>query len=638
MSTTPESSGTLDAALANARKLLEMQPALAVEQAREILKVVPEHPQALFLLASAYAQSGRGDEAIAALRKTVEREPAHPEAWRLLAEHLYATGDSASADAAYARHIRASTRHPVLQRAALAMTRNDIPVAESLLKSHLMKTPTDVPAIRMLGEVAMRIGRDRDAKNLLERAIELAPGFTPARYQLAVLLHRQNEASSALAEVERLLAAEPHNPAYRNLAAVILSRVGEYERSSRIYADLLKEYPTNAKVWLSYGHVLKTEGRQDESIAAYRRAITRDPAFGEAYWSLANLKTFRFSEAEFAAMLAGVEDSALDDASRVHLHFALGKTLEDAGDYAASFEHYANGNALHRAQNPYQADKNAARTGRFVEVFTREFFAARAGAGCASAQPIFIVGMPRSGSTLLEQILSSHSAVEGTTELPEIITLARELHAQADSDDAGAYAEVLARISPAALRSLGESYLERTRVHRRTERPHFIDKMPNNFLHLALIALALPNARIVDARRHPMACCFSNFKQHYARGQRFSYDLSDLGHFYRDYVGLMAHFDAVLPGRIHRVFYEDMVENTEAEVRRLLDHCELPFEPACLRFHENERPVRTASSEQVRQPIYREGLEQWRHYEPWLDPLKSALGPVLDAYPAVPKS
>jgi len=534
--------------------------------------------------------------------------------------------------------FQSSVDDPRLRQAAIAMNRNDIPRAEQLLKAHLHEHPTDVPAIRMLAEVAMRVGRDDDAKSLLERALELAPAFRPARFQRAVLLHRRNEPAEALAEIESLLAADPRNPGYRNLAAVILSRIGEYERANRMYGELVKEYPANPKIWLSYGHVLKTEGRQQESVAAYRRAIVHSPGFGEAYWSLANLKTFRFSEADFAAMLAGVEDSALDDASRVHLHFALGKALEDAGDYAASFEHYAKGNALHRARNPYHADKNAARSRRFIEVFTREFFAARAGAGCASAQPIFIVGMPRAGSTLLEQILSSHSAVEGTTELPEIITLARELHAQADSDDAGAYAEVLAGMSPAALQRLGESYLERTCVHRRTERPHFIDKMPNNFLHLALIALTLPNARIVDARRHPMACCFSNFKQHYARGQRFSYDLSDLGHFYRDYVGLMAHFDAVLPGRIHRVFYEDMVENTEAEVRRLLDHCGLPFEPACLRFHENERPVRTASSEQVRQPIYREGLEQWRHYEPWLDPLESALGPVLDAYPTVPRS
>jgi len=545
-------------------------------------------------------------------------------------------GNGGASDAALARQLKASAQNPRLRLAAIAMNRNDIPQAEQLLKAHLYEVPTDVPAIRMLAEVAARLGREDDALKLLERCLELAPGFAPARYNLAIVLHRRNEPARALAEVERLLAADPRNPGYRNLVAVILSRVGEYERSSRMYAELLKEYPRNAKVWLSYGHVLKTEGRQDESIAAYQRAITHDPAFGEAYWSLANLKTFRFSDADLAAMLAGVSDPSVDEVNRVHLHFALGKAYEDASDYAASFEHYAKGNALHRARNPYDADANTRRIERFKSVFTREFFAARAGCGCPATSPIFIVGMPRAGSTLLEQILSSHSAVEGTTELPEMITMARELRGLAESEDIGAYAEVLTTMSADALRGLGERYLERTRVHRKTDRPHFIDKMPNNFLHVAMIRLALPNAKIIDARRHPMACCFSNFKQHYARGQRFSYDLTDMGRFYRDYVMLMAHYDDALPGRIHRVFYEQIVEDTEAEVRRLLDYCGLPFEAACLRFFETERPVRTASSEQVRQPIYRDALEQWRHYEGWLDPLKRALGPVLSAYPDVP--
>lgn len=531
---------------------------------------------------------------------------------------------------------RASVDNPRLRQAAVAMNRNDIPQAERLLKAYLHDSPTDVPAMRMLAEVAMRVGRDEDARSLLERALELAPGFAPARYQLAVVLHRRNEPSQALAEIERLLAADPRNPAYRNLAAVILSRVGEYERSSRMYAELLKEYPANAKVWLSWGHVLKTEGRQEDCIGAYRNALERDPAFGEAYWSLANLKTFRFTEADFAAMRAKLEDPALDEVNRIHLHFALGKALEDAGEYASSFEHYAKGNALHRTRNPYDADQNTARMRHLKSVFDADYFAARPEGGCPDGSPIFIVGMPRAGSTLLEQILSSHSAVEGTTELPELITMARELRALADRDDIGAYAEVLAAIPADALRELGERYIERTRVHRKTDRRYFIDKMPNNFLHVAMIRLTLPNAKIIDARRHPMACCFSNFKQHYARGQRFSYDLGDMGRFYVDYVALMAHFDAVLPGRVHRVFYERIVEDTEAEVRRLLDYCGLPFEPECLRFFENERPVRTASSEQVRQPIYRDGMDQWRHYEPWLDPLKSALGPVLSGYPDVP--
>jgi tetratricopeptide (TPR) repeat protein len=585
----------------------------------------------------ALAAAGRGEEAIKALQQTVRLKPQHTRAWLALADHLVATGDSQGGDAAYARHIQCSAQEPALQQSAAAMLANDIPTAERLLKKHLQQFPTDVPAIRMLAEVAMRLGRNDDAAKLLERCLELAPGFSAARYNYAVLLQRRNDPTGALAQVERLLKTDPHSPSYRNLCAVILSRIGEYERSSRLYAQLLREYPANARIWLSYGHVLKTEGRQDECIEAYRRSLAHDAAFGEAYWSLANIKTFRFTAADLSAMRAQLARPAIDDANRLHLHFALGKACEDAGDHAQAFEHYATANALHRAGHPYDADLNANRVRRLQSTFTREFFDERAGSGCAAPDPIFIVGMPRAGSTLLEQILSSHSAVEGTMELPEMISMAKELRTQAESQEIAVYAEVLATKSAGELRAMGEQYLERTRIHRKTGRPFFIDKMPNNFLHIGLIQLVLPNAKIIDARRHPLGCCFSNFKQHYARGQNFSYSLTDMGRFYRDYVELMAHFDEALPGRVHRVFYERMVEDTEAEVRRLLDYCALPFEPGCLRFFENDRPVRTASAEQVRQPIYREGVEQWRHYEAWLDPLKEALGPVLEAYPAIPR-
>jgi tetratricopeptide (TPR) repeat protein len=629
MSTDAGPAGTLDVAMQHAGRLLEARPELAAEQAREILKVVPRHAPAAFLLAKALARSGRGDEAIEALRRTVDLSPDHPEAWRFLGDHLMAVGDTEAADAAYLRHIGNSNRNPALVQAAAAMVKNDLPRAERLLKSHLMESPTDVPAIRMLAEVAARCGRSDDAIALLERCLELAPGFSAARYHYALLLYRSNEAPRGLAELDKLLAEDPRNPGYRNLQAVLLSRIGEYRRAADIYAKLLAEYPAHSKVWLSYGHVLKTENRLEEGIEAYRRSIALDPVFGEAYWSLANLKTFRFTDADLAAMRAHLADPALDDVHRVHFHFALGKACEDAGDFAQSFEHYAKGNALHRARHPHDADRNAARIRRLCRTYSAGLFRSRAGAGCPAPDPIFIVGMPRAGSTLLEQILSSHSAVEGTSELPEILSLAKDLRAETNAEDVAAYAEVLAQKGPEQLRKLGEGYIERTRIQRKTDRPFFIDKMPNNFLHVGMIHLLLPNAKIIDARRDAMACCFSNFKQHYARGQRFSYDLRDMGRFYRDYVDLMAHFDEVLPGRIHRVVYERMVEDTEAEVRKVLDYCGLPFEPACLRFFENERPVRTASSEQVRQPIYRHGVDQWRHFEPWLGPLREALGPTL---------
>ena len=670
MTETSDAEGTLETAVRNTERLLEMDPKLAVEQAREILNAVPNYPPAQLLLirgerycghpavalelidkllplqsrwAAAHfehslllAIMGRGDEVISALRTTVTLKPKHTEAWRLLADHLMAVGDSSGADEAYTRHIQSSVSDPQLQQAASAMIENDIPRAEFLLKAQLKKAPTDVPAIRMLAEVAVRCGNNDDAEKLLERCLDLAPSFTAARFNYATLLHRLNKSSQALIEIEKLLLVSPNNPSYRNLIAVILSRIGDYERSSSIYAQLLDEYPTNAKIWLSYGHVLKTEGRQEECIEAYRESIQRNPSFGEAYWSLANLKTYRFSKQDMSAMQLQIRSEKLTDEDRVQFEFALGKAAEDVADYELSFEHYNKGNNLHREGIRYDANGNTARTERLKGKFTAEFLKNRAGSGHETAAPIFIVGMPRSGSTLLEQILASHSLVEGTTELPDIISMALEMSAEGDTNESTQYSNILATKSHQELRELGAQYLERTRVHRKTDSPFFIDKMPNNFLHIGMIHLILPNAKIIDARRHPLGCCLSNFKQYYARGQNFSYSLSDIGRYYHDYVELMAHFDTVLPGRIHRVIYEQTVEDTEAQVRKLLAYCQLDFEPACLRFFETQRGVRTASSEQVRQPIYRQGMEQWANYEPWLQPLKDSLGMVLDTYPDIP--
>ena len=666
-----EPTASLQVALAHAGRLLATAPALAAEQAQEILRAVPGQPMARLLLGAAHnargatAQAiailaplaeqqprwgavqlelgiglgriGRGNEALAALRRAVTLDPTLPQAWLALADHLSATGDSAGAQQAYANHVRHSTRDPALMRAGAALANNRIPEAEALLRAHLKRVPTDVVAIRMLAEVGARLGRNDDAETLLARCVELAPGFEPARQQYAMMLHRNNKPGEALAEVESLLAADARNPGNRNLKAVVLCRLGDYATALGLYDGILAEYPGHAKIWMSYGHALKTAGRQDEAVAAYRRSIALEPGFGEAYWSLANLKTVRFDADDLAAMRAQLARTDLAVEDRYHFEFALGKALEDSGDYAASFAHYEAGNAQRRGTIHYSADETTSRVDRACRTFTREFFGARAGAGCAAPDPIFIVGLPRAGSTLLEQILSSHSAVEGTMELPELISLTRDLRKRTDAPESTPYHDVLAALDHAELRALGEHYLDHTRVQRRSDAPFFIDKMPNNFAHVGLIHLMLPNARIIDARRHPLACCLSGFKQHFARGQHFTYGLEDIGRYYRDYVRLMAHFDSVLPGRVHRVVYEAMVEDTESQVRHLLAYCGLPFEDGCLRFFENTRAVRTASSEQVRRPIYKEGVDHWRHYEPWLDPLKAALGPVLDAYPEVPQ-
>jgi len=670
MSATSEPVGTLETALAHTQRLLTSEPRLAAEQATEILKVAPGHPLATLLLgvahrracdaaasqavleplaqsqpnwAAAHYELGltfgarrNGESAVAALRRAVSLKPDMPDAWRALGDHLTAIGDASGADDAYAQHIKFSTRDPRLLQAAEALCDNKIAIAEALLRAHLKQHPTDVPALRMLAEVGARLGRYADAEAMLERCLQLAPSFVGARHNYAFVLHRQHKAQAALAQIDSALEAEPRNPGYRNLRAAILISIGEYEQAIAVYADVLAEYPGNAKVWMSYGHALKTAGRQDECVSTYRKSIELAPHLGEAYWSLANLKTFRFAEADIAAMRAQLQRAELNDEDRFHFQFALGKALEDAAQFAASFEHYEQGNRLRRATVDYDADWNSEQVRRAKLLFTPDFFAQRAGWGAPAADPIFVVGLPRSGSTLLEQILASHPLVEGTMELPDLVDIVRGLgggRPRARTDD---YPQSLAGLDAAALRALGERYLAQTRIYRKGSAPFFIDKLPNNFAHVGLIHLILPRARIIDARRHPLGCCFSCYKQHFARGQHFTYSLDEIGRYYRDYVELMAHYDTVLPGRVHRVIYERMIEDTEGEVRRVLDYCGLPFDQRCLRFYENERAVRTASSEQVRRPIYREGVDHWVNYEPWLSPLKSGLGSVLQHYPNVP--
>jgi tetratricopeptide (TPR) repeat protein len=516
-----------------------------------------------------------------------------------------------------------------LLRAGLALVDNDLPTAESILRPYLKQRPTDVKAIRMMAELAARVGRLVDAENLLRRAIELAPAFTAARANLATVLYKQNRPADAIAELERIEHEGAANLAHVSLKAAALGRIGGHEESIALYRKLLDARPREPRLWTSYGHNLKTVGQQAESIAAYRQAIAIEPTLGEAWWSLANLKTVKFGDDDRKAMESALEQPDLGMEDRFHLHFALGKALEDSGDAEASFGHYTKANRLRRSLLEYSSDDIHRHVERAIALFAPDFFAARKDLGCPAPDPIFIVGMPRAGSTLVEQILASHPAIEGTAELPDMPAIARRLDGRIRKREESLYPECLAAMSARELASLGEEYLERARVQRFTDRPLFIDKLPNNWAHVGLIRLILPNAKIIDARRHPLACGFSNFKQHYARGQRFSYDLAEIGAYYRDYVSLMRHFDAVLPGYVHRVIHEDLVADPEKVVRRLLDFLGLPFDPACLAFYDNPRAVRTASSEQVRRPISHEGLDQWKRFEAWLAPLKDALGPVL---------
>ena len=575
--------------------------------------------------------AGRGNDAIAALRRAIAIDGNHAGAWRSLGDQLSAANDMKAAELAYEKHLSLSTRHPELLDAAAFLHKGNFVRAEQLTRDVLKKDPVDVVAIRMLASIGIKVGQSKDACHLFERCLELAPGFHLARHGYAVALFRLNEIDKALDQVNKLLIAEPNNPNFLILKGTILVRKGEHAEALELYEHILKDYPQQSAAHMNYGHTLKSVGRLEEGIEAYRRSIELSPSAGEAYWSLANLKTFRFSDDDIRAMRAQINDDG-DPDEQAHLAFALGKAYEDRKDYASAFDFYHRGNSVRREHHPHDAKINVFNTARQIKTLTGEFFAERDGWGTDAADPIFIVGLPRAGSTLLEQILASHSQVEGTAELPDIIAISRKLGEKSRKNPASFYPEILARLEQAKVRELGEGYLESTSVQRHGT-PFFIDKMPNNFQHIGLIHLILPNARIIDARRHPMAGCFSCFKQLFARGQTFTYDLADLGRYYRDYVILMDHWDTVLPGRVHRVQYEDMVADSETQIRKLLEYCGLPFEEQCLRFYETERAVRTPSSEQVRKPIYREGLEQWRHFEAQLGPLKEALGPVLDRYP-----
>ncbi len=666
VSTASQPSGDLKTALQHATSLLQRDPQLAEQQAREILKVHPNIEPAERILGVAYrlqgqpdkgleilkplaeknaesadllhelglclGATGRGKEAIECLQRAVGINPKHAGAWRTLGDQFSAAGDEDESRKAYEKHLEASTHHPELIEAADHLRTNKLGKSEHLIRDVLKKDPGDVNAIRMLAEIGIKTGKLDDAQNLLERCLELAPDFHLARHTYAGLLMRRNYLEKSATEIDRLLTLEPENPAYLILKGAILSRKGDHLPSIQIYEKLFENYPYHASAQMFYGHTLKTVGKTDEAVVAYRKAIDLGPSIGEAYWSLANLKTFEFTDEDITTMRERFLPETGDPDEQGHLAFALGKAFEDRENFDQSFQYYEQGNSIRARRHRHDIKINILDTARQIKTLDAEFFATREKFGFTAADPIFVIGLPRSGSTLVEQILASHSQVQGTSELPDIIAISRKLGGVSRKEPAGKYPEILPDLTQDQCNELGESYIDTTRVQR-TDTPYFIDKMPNNFRHIGLIHLILPNAKIIDARRHPMAACFSGYKQLFASGQTFTYDLKGIGYYYRDYMKLMDHWDEVLPGRVHRVQYEDMVNDTETQIRRLLEYCGLEFEEQCLRFYETERAVRTPSSEQVRQPVYTHGLEQWRNFEAHLDPLKEALGPLLERYP-----
>jgi tetratricopeptide (TPR) repeat protein len=659
---TPGSS-RIEIEVLRARALLKdrrFEESLAVAQS--LLQQVPENRDVLYLAAVSQRYLGRVADAL----KTLARfEALHPDFGRLYQEigHCYrAVGELEAAINAYQQAIarnhtlsaswsslrdlyRLQGRNADSENAAAFVAKiaklphevvfatnlfleGELFAAEQAVRQFLLTHGDHIEGMRLLAQIGIKLEILDDAEFLLESVLAFAPDYTAARFEYACVLVKRQKYPLLLAEANKLLRLDPLSRDYRTVYASACVGLGKYDEALRIYSELLEKDPQAAELQLSIAHVLKTLGRQPEAIASYRAAAAMKPSFGDAYWSLANLKTYRFTDGEIARMREYEAGAATSPEDRFHLCFALGKAFEDRADYAESFRYYERGNAFKKAESSYRAGLVERNTRLQRQVCTREFFAARRSTGCDRPDPIFIVGLPRAGSTLLEQIIASHSQVEGTMELSEIPRLVHQLQGRGADDANPLYPAVLAKLDTDQLRTFGERYIKDTQMFR-SGKPYFIDKMPNNFRHVGLIHLILPNAKIIDARRDPMACCFSNFKQLFAAGQEFTYSMEDIARYYRTYVELMAHWDDVLPGRVLRVLHEDVVEDLEGNVRRILEYCGLEFEPRCIEFYKTERSVRTASSEQVRQPIYREGLDQWRNFEPWLGPLKDQLGELV---------
>jgi tetratricopeptide (TPR) repeat protein len=574
--------------------------------------------------AVALCAEGASREAMAPLRAATRLNPHLTDAWRLTGHILTAGGHFRGAREAYDHAILSRLQGPHLRAAGEALREGRLGQAQSdLQKLVASEAASRQAAMHLLGETLLRRGRLNEAQSVLRTCLEAAADHDSARRSLAEVLLAARRFAQALAEFDALLACDPADYACLAMKAAALTELGRHGQAVAVSAAMLEQFPDQAYAWLVHANGLRAVGETEACIRSYQRCLALDPRCADAWLSLANLKTYRFATSQIAdiAALLGQGDLAAEDQAK--LHFTLGKAYEDGGAYAEAFDHYARGNAIEASRRGYDPDATRAYVTASKTLFSPGFFADRRGWGANAADPIFIVGLPRSGSTLVEQILATHPAIEGLDEIADLPLLAAGV---------GGYPAGLAHASRQTSALLGAEYIRRTSAYRSLGRRHFIDKTPKNFLHIGFILTILPNAKIVDVRRHPLACGVSIFKQHFGHGFASAFDLDHIGRYYADYVELMAHYDAVVPGRIHRVIYEHLVADPESEVRKLLGYLGLPYDPACLRFFDNRRAVSTPSSEQVRQPIFTDGLENWRRFEPWLGPLKDALGPVLRAY------
>ncbi|MBY6218433.1 tetratricopeptide repeat-containing sulfotransferase family protein [Qipengyuania aquimaris] len=589
-------------------------------------QAMPEYGRAWQEAGHLAKAQGHRDAAIAAFANATRFNPALEASWRTMAGLLAEAGRGAEAQAAEAQAQRIKT----LPRELVAVTHHlhegRLLRAEEICRHYLRANPKSVEGMRLLAKIGLQLGILDDAEFLLDSAAAFEPDNVQVRLDYIDALRRRQKYEKAREEAEALYARDPDNPLFQSHLAIESMQTGDYDRAFDLFDAVLAKLPEDPATLTSRGHALKTTGKQQEAVESYRAAFAAKPDHGDAYYALANLKTYRFTDEEISAMSEQLDKPGLAFMDRVHLSFALGKAHEDRGEYEASFRHYEEGNTLKRAQTRYSADAMSEELAKQAEVCTPDLFDTHAGAGHLAPDPIFIVGLPRAGSTLLEQILASHSQVDGTLELPNILALAHRLRGRKAGQSR--YPQVLHDLTREQLAQFGEQFIEDTRIHRQGA-PFFIDKMPNNFRHIGLIHLILPNAKIIDARRAPMDCCFSGFKQLFAEGQEFTYGLTEVGRYYSDYVALMDHWDRVLPGKVLRVSHEDVLDDLEGQTRRMLEYCGLPFEEACLEFHKTDRAVRTASSEQVRRPINRQGQDAWKPFEPWLGDLKQALGNLV---------
>lgn len=595
----------------------------AAEYLQRLHAAMPEYGRAWQEEGHLALATGKSDAALGAFMRATRFNPALEVSWREQARLLQEAGREAEAQAALAQRQRLAAMPRELLAVTNHLAEGRLLRAEEICRHYLRQNPRDVEGMRLLAKIGLELGVLDDAEFLLESAVSFEPDNLQLKLDYVDVLRRRQKFERAHEEAAKLHETDPDNPLFQSRLAIESMQTGDYDQAFALFRKVLAKLPDDPATLTSMGHALKTTGQREDAVASYQAAIAAKPDHGDAYYALANLKNYDFSDAEVEAMQQQVSRPDLAFMDRVHLSFALGKALEDRREYEGSFANYDAGNALKRAQTRYSADTMSAELAKQKAVCTSELFEAKSGAGHDAPDPIFILGLPRAGSTLLEQILASHSQIDGTLELPDILALAHRLRGRKAGQSN--YPQVLEELSPEQLTRFGEEFIANTRVHRQGA-PFFIDKMPNNFRHIGLIHLILPNAKIIDARRAPMDCCFSGFKQLFAEGQEFTYGLHEIGRYYADYVDLMDHWDEVLPGKVLRVQHEDVLDDIEGQTRRMLDYLGLPFEEQCLAFHETERAVRTASSEQVREPINRKGQGAWKPYEQWLDPLKEALG------------